>query len=468
MRDRILRTRLYAMNKNLVQVRSVLDAVRNWRQQMEGLMGLLGDPEEGAAEALGKASADMGHLERKPGIDKDLVARMKKELESAKKRVDDAIEILGSIERRALNIQEDGDLGKTLRLQIGLKAEGWIKTLEELDRGLSNGGASDDQMKAAWRKYSREVYEESVPVFAEYVDFLGGLALRDTGFDEGICQIADDLVRRCEMVPEIPAWESMTIPAHKEAVSDTLARIIRLGFPEWTIWALPLTSREFGYVVASKNVDLRNYVEKEAAVGQSEYMTHCMADAFGAYAMGPSYAFAAILLRLDPRSTPGGHGQKPSDLERAHVVLTMLRQMDKSSEGRPYKVIYQQLSAEWEAALEQVDTSGALDSATRQQLEDWVEHMRNFLARKAEVAYLEGNWRRIQEWTEHMKPETVKDITLQGTEDLRDVLNVAWLSRFESPFAKIETLAEAARKLWERIEQSRNRKRTRTWASRRQ
>jgi len=47
----------------------------------------------------------------------------------------------------------------------------------------------------AWHKYYYDAAIPSQAIFADYVDFLGGMALRDIGFDEGISRVAEDLIR---------------------------------------------------------------------------------------------------------------------------------------------------------------------------------------------------------------------------------------------------------------------------------
>ena len=100
--------------------------------------------------------------------------------------------------------------------------------------------------REAWQ-VERTLFDESQQFFAEYVELLTGLALRDSGFDEGISDIADRLYRNGYV-----GWFSLTIPAHKPPNTLTRSRFIHLGFPDWTPWALPLAAFDVGRLELDK------------------------------------------------------------------------------------------------------------------------------------------------------------------------------------------------------------------------
>jgi hypothetical protein len=96
-------------------------------------------------------------------------------------------------------------------------------------------------MREAWEEFTKTVYTDSQPLFAEYVDLLSGLALRDTGsgfekFDKDIYRLADDLLSKWASDESVD-WGSVTIPAYLESLGhDTgtncsfeLSRVDTLG-----------------------------------------------------------------------------------------------------------------------------------------------------------------------------------------------------------------------------------------------
>ena len=73
-----------------------------------------------------------------------------------------------------------------------------------------------------------------------------------------------------------------------------------------------------------------------------------LADAFGTYALGPAYACAAIRLRLDPWVGPSVD-YPGLDIERACVILSMLRSMDQAHSR--FRSIVDGLEQSWEMSV---------------------------------------------------------------------------------------------------------------------
>ena len=192
----------------------------------------------------------------------------------------------------------------------------------------------------AWREYSENVYGPCQKLYRDYVDFLRGVATRDVELDHGFCQLADVLIRLCA------SDVSLTIPARKEALESTVARIVRLSFCDWSIWALPLVAREVGYVVNSKDKrseQLAKFLDEEKGKGDHEsHLRDYLADIFATYVMGPAYCFAVIYLRFDPLQAHKPADSHPSESKRAEVIFSTLAQMSKQEEGNPYMGILNQ------------------------------------------------------------------------------------------------------------------------------
>jgi hypothetical protein len=86
-----------------------------------------------------------------------------------------------------------------------------------------------------------------------------------------------------------------------------------------------------------------------------------IADAFAAYAMGPAYAYAAILMRFDPFLACFDQYEYPSYAKRTFVILKILEKMqvepsknDPTANKGPYNDVISELTKEWRAALIQV------------------------------------------------------------------------------------------------------------------
>jgi hypothetical protein len=346
---------------------------------------------------------------------------------------------------RWLEAMSSGDAGTELHAgldaSIGQEARNQGRELERVRTALDNASAlagpqQAEELRKAWTGYFR-VQHDCEAIFGECLRLLGGLALRNQGFgqilDNQIWEIADELIRSCANESIGDPWTSLTVPAPREAVARTLARMIRLRFPAWNVWTVPLAAREYGHVVAEDakylpgeiEERLRSRVEGELPdVVTSAAATHrirtgtrkfqdlesaarntvlglefvaqdeahgdvqrrvaelverersCLhvlvADAYATYTLGVAYASAALLLRFEPaRST---RDDLISDAIRGDVVLAMLDRMNAESASRPYDQPLDLLRTGWDTVLQYatVGGNGVSDPLRGKEFVDWI------------------------------------------------------------------------------------------------
>ena len=467
MANLLLTTQVQALKKNLERVQDIRDTVRKWRSDMLDLQKLLGTTEGSIQSSVRKAE---GYVRRAyeiardleisvdvpaqatddalgPPTLEDLLDRAGREIKDVEGALKQARQVVQWAQMRSVQIgktNQETELERVLRNTLMLRAGEMIKQLDEVSR-LANEGKT----REAWQLYDSGPYKGSQEVFSEYLDLLIGLVLRDSGFDEGICRIADELIVQDIDAVGTERWRSLTIPARHEALKMTMARIIRLGFPEWTVWTLPLTAHEFGHVVVSIVAKLHEYVKEQAEMtGITEnHLQELLADGFAAYTMGPAYAYAAILLRLNPLRAFQEGDQHPADRKRAHVIFTMLR-MRQNPVKRPYDELLQTLSKEWEDAIQQAQQpQGQLDVAEAERLDGWVAWLQQFLD---DADLPDIPWDHVQKWKDQFLEGTGETIP-QGVR-WRDVLNAAWAARMKQP-EKADGIWEQAKALWRRSAQ---------------
>jgi hypothetical protein len=315
------------------------------------------------------------------------------------------------------------------------------------------------EAREAWAEYSDEILKRTPEVFAEYVEFLGGLALRYTGFDHGICRYADELIHNLETHPDF-RWESLTLPAREETLTSMTA-MIGLGFPEWTIWALPLGAHAWGLAVIDEAKVAGDLIPTDLADEQRQVARACLADAFATFIMGPAYACAVILLRLDPyRAFDAGEPQ-PAAM-RAQAVLRTLRLLNAGDENGYAGQLLEQLGAEWEEALRQAghaavvdapDRTGGLDAQQLDLIDRWVERIARKVGHRR--GYNANRWATVVRWAERLRPGDGPPIAVDPRVDLpkhalRDVLNAAWKARLDGG-DDLEAIDKRAKVLWSRI-----------------
>ena len=181
--------------------------------------------------------------------------------------------------------------------------------------------------------------------FAEYVDLLRAFALRNAGFTENTSQLSDIFFIADEMPRlwgDVEGWEwnSLTVPAYAELNEKSEAMMLRLGFPEWTLWALPFIQNQFAHVFLEER---KNRFPGWAA----DCDTALLADALATVVTGPAYACAALLLRLDPASVTG-----TSSIEALRSA-TIIHSLELATAGQhtPFEKLVKRLKAEWGEAV---------------------------------------------------------------------------------------------------------------------
>jgi hypothetical protein len=348
--------------------------------------------------------------------------------------------------------------------------------IEELRRRLSEELTEE----RAWPSYQK-ILARSELVFSECLDLLGGLALRDRSTDDQICQLADELIYECAQ-PSFRVLATMPSLAHDlgdSLTSSMLRRVASIRFPDWTLWTVPLVAHEYAYVMTELEEVLRSHVSLEASAWCLEhrpdpgsddiaeeirlraqnYARVLLADAFATFAMGPAYACAAVLLRLDPAYD--GHRYRPSDSTRARMILGVLDEMNRTSMGA-YEDILQFLTRRWEEISQLVPTAAAAEA------EDVLvpERVSAYLQRKFKykrTGYTPQGWTEARKWSmewqgSERRPTVPED--LGAAHSLRDALNAVWdcrvafTEKFESPGDRdeaVDRIAEVGRDLCREI-----------------
>ena len=203
-------------------------------------------------------------------------------------------------------------------------------------------GGQDD-LAGGWQKLQKKI-TDTEPIFTDYMELLGAAALRDTGFDEKISYFADEILRST-------GGNLLALPVRQQALLRTYKQIIRVTFPDWTIWALPSAALEFWNVVGRQRVEptleanLANLPPAQIALIQNEHR-QCLGDAYATYIMGPSYAYYAIGLMLNPKSE--------QDQCRVRAILEMLECMKGHPTGTRYSSVRRQLLTAWNGARVQL------------------------------------------------------------------------------------------------------------------
>ena len=347
--------------------------------------------------------------------------------------------------------------------------------LTRLQSQLSAGGASGP---AEWRRYT-DIYHASQELFRDSLELIGGLALREKLLDQEICRLTDELILNC--AESMMTTTSPTIPAHLELPPRILRRVVRMRYPEWTIWTVPLAAYEFGHIAVREIDELKKYCAKQAEdalrPGQSadsddgidndqlqratSSVAVLMADAVATYTLGPAYACPALLLQFSPIADEPGTEFGPSGTQRATLVLGILEGMGqgrKPDDVNAFDIVLKELGKRWDAIQQPEDATSqpiTLDPQDvldifSQQL-DYLRPVRYPTGRLNEHIY--GGWTVARQWEEHWENQlsnhtgrlTTPEISSNGK--LRDGLNAAWLCRLRTDPESLPYVETAAQEL---------------------
>ena len=387
MNDLVLRIRLEAMERNLRQVKALVDVVRKNTNSVRELYRLLDHPAAPAKVDLRRAEMAVSNIAKLLNYQDiaDLVdaygfATVVGDAEKSLANLNAThAKLKALVEDLLVNVKETDVLlsREPVRNLFGVGAADellteTVKLQRDLRANKTTGGSAPID---PWVRY-RELFGEhhQVDLFQEYVDVAAGLSLRGTGMDEHFCAMADWLSDQWTAGVNLPYW--FAIPARHGP--SAMTSIIRLGFPEWTIWALPLVAHEFGKILVDEDVEFRDQAADLAAdvvqlesgsepppTPEAAALVHdapsatvarerevalririYLADAFATYVMGPAYACACLLLRLDPANS----AQPALDLVRATVVIKMLEKIDPGLQSH-LSAIVGTLRTSWDAAV---------------------------------------------------------------------------------------------------------------------
>lgn len=374
----------------------------------------------------------------------------------------------------------DADTWNRAFTNVRTAAQGAVDQIDLLRDEFADGGETDE---SAWRRY-QHLMVATKEISQTCMELMGAFSLRDQMppdetnffFDQKICRVTEKLAERCDKLTDPKVNPLLAIPASEAVLAETMVRIIRLRFPDWTIWTLPLVALEYARVVLPEipqlqdavDDEVRRRMEDDPREGEEERaraqeviereVTLMIADAFGVYVMGPAYVCAAVLLRYEPVTSDA---VETSDLERAETMFAVTARLYSDETGGdaprppqpPAQFIDQYVRPTWEGVLQRV--APELDTVPiRERAARFAVRAARKVARATYstgfVAYAEtgAHWQRAEQisnaWLSELLGAGGQMSPMPESYELREVLNAAWRSRLTRPEA-IDWLAVKAR-----------------------
>ncbi len=474
----LLAIRLEALELDITKVRDAVEVAKRRGRQLEQAVTSL-KPQRRVLNAMRMHLDSLVEAMRDEPKIADLVGEQVDRLPDDLVRDTEAFEtVIGAVSETVCVLERA--IRDTLTLNsesIGRLQTSLNQRCEEVDqslRGLRKDLASTglDARREQWQRYQSLLDDKARPVFMEYVDFLGGLTVRDTGLDDRVCEMTDALLRRYTGI----APQALPLPARQAALGSALDSVVLLGFPEWSIWGIPLVAHEVGLAYAHDLNDpaLPDLVDRfsgdpgpdplgveggSAPRRTTKYVRELLADAFATYTLGLSYACAALLLRLSPRHDDPYDPTQPRDLERARVIMLVLLTGGDTSPvpGGSFTDEVQVLQDTWRDAVRAYAAPGEAAAALKESVgpppeRDWLDEFASaavelFRHRMTIRPYNEERWRASSTWLEALQDGTSAPGWITPEDAVPDALTAAWRLRL-LPQTRPHDLAERVKQAW--------------------
>jgi hypothetical protein len=315
----------------------------------------------------------------------------------------------------------------------------------------------------------RCVVQGGIPVLREGLELLGGGLLVRAGRDRpapadaaraprrvGVCALADRLLAEYAERTGV-GWAASSVLGG-EPLLEAATDVVRVRFPDWSIWDLALVAHEFGHIVA-RDTPAFGSRRAEWVVGQppevGAQLEELFADIFGVYALGPAFACDAIVLHLDPANAGMSRGSHPPHGLRADVILRTLGLMNDTARGAaynagPYDQVITLLRTGWAQAC-RLAGDAALTSLLPS-ADELLDLVVTYYHLGAEYRPDRWAWARKTAIALSPDPPSLRDLCVEAAAegldrvDLSDLMNLLWCARMEA-VAPLRVLTEVGANL---------------------
>jgi hypothetical protein len=303
------------------------------------------------------------------------------------------------------------------------------ETRERLIALGAQGAAVESPSPEMWEAL-KGLDDEARGAFRESLAFIEGALVRSARVDRGVCEVADALLYTLARGAEV-SWARLTILAEDEFL-DQFADIVRLRYPDFSVWSLPVAAHEFGHVVGRKLsytgpggdevFPIRQLLD--AGDVTPEHFSELFSDFFATYTLGPAYACTCLLLRAAPIGVADDPAEShPSWRRRAELILSTLKTLE--ADANDYML--SQVRRAWRAVIGA--EQGSLDDNTRGQVA-WLR--RGFMSvlntHASDLRYTESvQVVALATWLTQPDAPQVPDFAFS----IQEVLNAAWRCRLE-------------------------------------
>ncbi|BCJ47347.1 hypothetical protein GCM10010168_70630 [Actinoplanes ianthinogenes] len=454
--DLILQTRLDVLKQALEEVTCVIDAMTEQDDRLNAVEDFL-SPEGSLAAAENDLSVHIGVIRRRldgllgrsatpgtglprpnavthrPGKDTENVRTQR--IEQVRRHLRDADAELKRLgELRDLVYESFQDVRRWS--VAGLPVPALRDAHDEYQALLRELGEEPDP----WRRFRAEMPRRGHEVLSRYLELLAGMAVRGLPLETEDVSAVPALVRFDLDATLMAAYKALVehlmgpVPPRLRddpnrsplaLMSAVGRRHLPLGYPQWSLWALPLVGRRVGKAVAA------NWAQKNPLTPGQRLLC---ADRYALHALGPSYLYATVFLEFDPTVEPaaGGKPEWPSDAQRATLLLRQLRAnsagLDTPLRNR-LTTVAEQVEKAWRVARV---AAGGDEQPVEPGDQDVVDRFDEELARAKvmrNVGYPLDTIAKLHSAAEELMDEEKPVVSMV----LRDLMSAMWIARLREP-----------------------------------
>ncbi|WP_330308150.1 MULTISPECIES: hypothetical protein [unclassified Streptomyces] len=238
----------------------------------------------------------------------------------------------------------------------------------ELD-GIAALAAGRKGDTISWDRLNR-LLERAEKVVIEAQCFLESVLYRVHLLDRGSGDAADAFLAYLGAGSQVRHRIVTGMSAGSASINHTLD-LVRLPFPAVTVWDLPVVAHEFGHhlvrelrhVSGNDERPLKRFTQDNLAAevrfrkGDPQAsadadaaklrLEETAADAYATYTLGPAYAYACLVLRVDPTRAMRSPTTHPSWCRRIHLAAAVLRAIKRRTGRQQYAQAADCVEALW-------------------------------------------------------------------------------------------------------------------------
>ena len=329
-------------------------------------------------------------------------------------------------------VKQTGERLSEVDLNLHARVSGRLDELAEQCGAALADIRSDGGNSAEWEKL-RTAQKHLGLLSRETLAFTEGALLRQKAVDDGFCTLADKLLDHFNAAEPRLNWRGFTILAETAFLGE-IGEVVRLRFPEISVWHLPVAAHEFGhYASPTIRVELRDGSFRGADYPVEAFLRdkwdrtnqkpwfhshEFMADMFAVYTLGAAYAFCVLFLRPDAGALRAETTTHPSWNARYKVIVEMLSRI--VAHGGVSPQVVRSVEEAWQA-------SRSTSAGTREPDAAEVGKIINFFH-----PILDANLRGVRYATFGRAQQLVgplRDGDPVEHATIPDILNAAWLAR---------------------------------------